>query len=46
MTVYIPPEQTIMRNKLASVVSPEEPRTKGGLYWGYNVRVANSLTEV
>ncbi|KAK7081851.1 hypothetical protein SK128_022281 [Halocaridina rubra] len=29
-----------------SVVPPEEPRVKGGYYWGYSVRIAKSLSEV
>merc|ERR1712008_240566 len=29
-----------------SAVSPSEPRTKMGLYWGYQVRVAKSLAAV
>nr|XP_002131245.1 putative methyltransferase C9orf114 [Ciona intestinalis] len=29
---------------LGEVVPPHYPRTKGGLYWGYNVRLANSLS--
>lgn len=28
------------------VVSPSEPREKLGLYWGYSIRMANSLNEV
>lgn len=28
------------------VVSPSEPREKMGLYWGYSIRMANSLSEV
>lgn len=28
------------------VVSPSEPREKMGLYWGYSIRMANSLGEV
>lgn len=29
-----------------TVVSPDEPRVKCGYYWGYSVRVAQSLSEV
>jgi len=29
-----------------SVVSPSEPRTKAGLYWGYTVRTAKDLSTV
>ncbi|KAH9515813.1 hypothetical protein DERF_006587 [Dermatophagoides farinae] len=28
------------------IVSPSEPREKLGLYWGYSIRMANSLNEV
>ena len=28
------------------IVSPSEPRTKSGLYWGYTVRIAASLFDV
>ncbi|XP_023328155.1 putative methyltransferase C9orf114 [Eurytemora carolleeae] len=28
------------------VVSPSEPRTKAGLYWGYTVRIAKDLSSV
>eukprot|EP00753_Platysulcus_tardus_P022135 PLAT9349.1.p1 GENE.PLAT9349.1~~PLAT9349.1.p1 ORF type:complete len:479 (-),score=184.34 PLAT9349.1:29-1465(-) len=30
----------------AEVVSPDEPRTAKGLYWGYTVRIAKSFSEV
>ena len=30
----------------ADAVAPSEPREEGGLYWGYNVRVAESLSAV
>jgi len=29
-----------------TIVSPSEPRTKAGLYWGYTVRVADDLSSV
>ncbi|KAJ7988260.1 hypothetical protein DPEC_G00321740 [Dallia pectoralis] len=28
------------------VVAPHKPRTEGGLYWGYSVRLASSLSKV
>ncbi|XP_059095661.1 putative methyltransferase C9orf114 [Tigriopus californicus] len=34
------------RTLVGKVVSPSFPRTHAGLYWGYNVRLAQSLTEV
>jgi predicted SPOUT superfamily RNA methylase MTH1 len=30
----------------AKVVSPKTPREKGGLYWGYNIRLASSFSRV
>lgn len=33
------------RSIKAKVVSPSEPRTKSGLYWGYSVRTADSLSQ-
>lgn len=30
----------------ATVVSPSQPRTETGIYWGYSVRVAASLSDV
>lgn len=29
-----------------TAVAPSEPREKEGLYWGYTVRVADSLTQI
>lgn len=34
------------RTLVGKVVAPSFPRTHAGLYWGYNVRLARSLTEV
>jgi hypothetical protein len=34
------------KNIRGSAVSPADPRTKFGLYWGYDVRIANSLSDV
>ena len=46
MFINIPffPSHTEFKN--CCVVSPEEPRTKAGLYWGYSVRLASSLGAV
>ena len=46
VTVKFPPSAKSFKSMKGTVVSPDEPRTKGGLYWGYTVRVANSLSEV
>jgi hypothetical protein len=36
-------ESKVLRTE---VVSPSEPREKKGLYWGYTVRLAESLSGV
>lgn len=47
VTVRLDPGQDLKSKKLhGSVVSPAEPRRETGIYWGYAVRVAASLTEV
>ena len=35
-----------MKVARGSLVSPSEPRSQAGLYWGYTVRLAGSLSEV
>ena len=34
------------KHQIGHVVSPSVPRERAGIYWGYGVRVANSLAEV
>ena len=34
------------KHLIGRVVSPSVPRERAGVYWGYGVRVANSLAEV
>lgn len=46
VTVKLPPESKELRKPYGEVVSPDEPREKAGYYWGFTVRVANSLSEV
>jgi hypothetical protein len=48
VTVKVDPRDFHTRTKIirGKTVSPSEPRTKLGLYWGYSVRIANSLSEV
>ncbi|XP_045597708.2 putative methyltransferase C9orf114 isoform X1 [Procambarus clarkii] len=46
VTVKMPPEAQVMRKPYGVVVSPDEPRLTAGYYWGYTVRVAESLSEV
>ncbi|XP_027198299.2 28S rRNA (uridine-N(3))-methyltransferase isoform X1 [Dermatophagoides pteronyssinus] len=43
VTVKLEPNSKKLRGK---IVSPSEPREKLGLYWGYSIRMANSLSEV
>ena len=31
---------------VGTAASPSEPRTEAGLYWGYNIRAAKSLSAV
>jgi predicted SPOUT superfamily RNA methylase MTH1 len=47
VTVKLPANSDLRSNKLkATVVSPSEPRKATGIYWGYNVRIANSISQI
>lgn len=46
VTVKLSDAARVMDSPVGELVSPTEPRIKHGLYWGYTVRVANSLAEV
>jgi predicted SPOUT superfamily RNA methylase MTH1 len=47
VTVKIPQESDLKSKKLkGKIVSPSEPRQRTGIYWGYNVRIANSISQV
>lgn len=47
VTVKLPANSDLKSKKLrAKVVSPSEPRKATGIYWGYNVRIANSISQV
>ncbi|XP_055625312.1 putative methyltransferase C9orf114 [Toxorhynchites rutilus septentrionalis] len=47
VTVKMPPGADLKSKKIrAKVVSPSQPRQETGIYWGYNVRIANSLSQV
>uniref|UniRef100_A0A336M442 CSON009462 protein n=1 Tax=Culicoides sonorensis TaxID=179676 RepID=A0A336M442_CULSO len=47
VTVKLEPGQDLKSKKLkGSVVSPSEPRKETGIYWGYSVRIATSLTDI
>ena len=47
VTVKLPPNSDVKSKKLrGKIVSPSEPRKATGIYWGYNVRIANSISQV
>lgn len=47
VTVKLPPNSDVKSKKLrGKIVSPSEPRKSTGIYWGYNVRIANSISQV
>ncbi|KAK8741115.1 hypothetical protein OTU49_002500 [Cherax quadricarinatus] len=46
VTLKLPPEARTLQKPCGVVVSADEPRLEAGYYWGYTVRVANSLSEV
>lgn len=47
VTVKLPPNSDVKSKKLrGKIVSPAEPRKATGIYWGYNVRIANSISQV
>ncbi|CAG9801185.1 unnamed protein product [Chironomus riparius] len=47
VTVKIPQNSDLKSKKLKGIiVSPSEPRRVTGIYWGYNVRIASSISHV
>lgn len=47
VTVKLPQNSDLKSKKLkGKIVPPSEPRSRTGIYWGYNVRIANSLSQV
>lgn len=46
VTVRMLPKQEGSKKQLGEIVSPITPRSELGVYWGYTVRLANTLTEV
>lgn len=47
VTIKLPTTSDLKSKKLrGKVVPPAEPRTATGIYWGYNVRIANSISQV
>lgn len=35
-----------MKKQRGTIVSPDEPRRESGVYWGYSVRIAHSISEI
>lgn len=47
VTVKLPKGSDLKSKKLkGKIVPPSEPRSRTGIYWGYNVRIANSISQV
>lgn len=46
VTVRIAPKIEGSKKQNGEVVSPLLPRSETGVYWGYNVRLTNSFSEV
>lgn len=47
VTVKLPLNSDLKSKKLKGrVVSPSQPRRATGIYWGYNVRIASSISQV
>lgn len=47
VTIKIPLENQSSVKKLhGKIVSPDQPRKETGIYWGYNVRIANSISDI
>lgn len=45
-TVKLDPQPEGSKKLRGTVVTPSQPRLETGVYWGYNVRIANSLSQV
>ncbi|CAG9772423.1 unnamed protein product [Ceutorhynchus assimilis] len=45
-TVKLLPQEANLKKLKGIVVSPNLPRSETGVYWGYNVRIANSLSKI
>ncbi|KAI8036304.1 putative methyltransferase C9orf114 [Drosophila gunungcola] len=46
VTVKMEPQSETIRKQRGTLVSPDEPRRETGVYWGYQVRIAHSLSEI
>ncbi|KAH8269616.1 hypothetical protein KR018_010515 [Drosophila ironensis] len=46
VTVKMEKASEASRKQRGTLVSPDEPRRETGVYWGYQVRIAHSLSEI
>uniref|UniRef100_A0A1B6KQ83 Uncharacterized protein n=1 Tax=Graphocephala atropunctata TaxID=36148 RepID=A0A1B6KQ83_9HEMI len=46
VTVKLLPQKEGAKKSYGSVVPPSQPKTELGVYWGYSVRIAKSLSDV
>ncbi|XP_022224342.1 putative methyltransferase C9orf114 [Drosophila obscura] len=46
VTVKMDPASDTSRKQRGTLVSPDEPRRETGVYWGYQVRIAHSLSDI
>ncbi|KMY92642.1 putative methyltransferase C9orf114 [Drosophila simulans] len=46
VTVKMEPQSESCRKQRGTLVSPDEPRRETGVYWGYQVRIAHSMSEI
>ncbi|XP_017049366.1 putative methyltransferase C9orf114 [Drosophila ficusphila] len=46
VTVKMEPPSETSKKQRGTLVSPDEPRRETGVYWGYQVRIAHSLSEI
>ncbi|XP_061397402.1 putative methyltransferase C9orf114 [Musca vetustissima] len=46
VTVKLEKPQENVRKQRGTIVSPDEPRRETGVYWGYTVRIAHSISEI
>ncbi|PSN52378.1 putative methyltransferase [Blattella germanica] len=46
VTVKLLPREGTMKKMRGVIVPPHQPRAETGMYWGYNVRIAQSLSAV
>ncbi|EDW74506.1 uncharacterized protein Dwil_GK21364 [Drosophila willistoni] len=46
VTVKMDQPNEAQRKQRGTLVSPDEPRRETGVYWGYQVRIAHSLSEI